>query len=341
VFANTLKMPTARRAVQALLVMCMLLVGLSASQTLAPKTAHAEATNIYITLDGVNLRAQPNTSSAILDKLGYYQSPDYLCYATGQNIGGTNLWFEVRDYNGKRGFYSSYYDSMPFSEWQQKRITMDYGIPPCLTLDISTPWPATNTTYNRYAAIAWAKQHALDSQPYPAACTWFVSQALWAGGFSPDATWNSEGYRGWLSQLQGSQTSTAATMLTDYLYNRYLATDPWGVVNLTRAKFLGNSVPEAVVGDIIAYNWNFYHNHPHDDGSLQGFVADHLAIVVAINPGSYPVVAEWGTANVFFLGSGYAERGWTWSNNSNTWLQNNSVSPDVAAKLLHFPEPQP
>ena len=57
-----------------------------------------------------------------------------------------------------------------------------------------TPAPSTpNEFYNRSAAVAWALAHAQDDQPYGTMCTWFVSQALWAGGFPTTSSWTGSG----------------------------------------------------------------------------------------------------------------------------------------------------
>jgi len=326
----------------ALLAALLLLV--ATQQFFNIKPALAAPANIRIVAYNARLYSQPNTGSAVLGQLQYLNQPDYLCYTTGTNVGGTNLWWQVR-WNGYRAYYSADYDDSSYRVWIQRRIEPVYGIPACLNLSIAGSWPATNTTYNRNAAVAWALAHAQDVQPaYFPSCTWFVSQALWAGGFTPDSTWNSEGSHG-LANVPGTATATDAQLLTDYLYNKFLSTDKWGVVNLTKGRFYNNAMSEAVPGDYIVYDWTFYQRHPNDDGSLSGFEADHVALIVDIASGNYPEVSEWGTdaPAAEILGADYLKRGWTWSVDYNTWIQNEP--PDkgkfVAAKLIHFPQPQP
>jgi hypothetical protein len=106
-------------------------------------------------------------------------------------------------------------------------------------------------------------------------------------------------------------------LLKDYLVNN-------SVVQLVPLDFSINAVPPAEVGDAIWYDWDA-------DGS-----GDHLAIVIKIEPGQYPDVAEWGAAEGWSLHpvSKYQMRGWTWSANSGKWLQ--KKYPDVRATLLHI-----
>lgn len=186
-----------------------------------PQPAYAVSDVDIRILVPVTLRSAPTTKSSQVAVIFEDYPVDYICYTTGESVGGTNLWFQVRDrHNEKRGYYSSFYDSMPYSIWQQRRIELQYGIPQCLSLDVSSSWPAqpqpsVSQPYNRWKAIYWALNHAQESQPaFFASCTWFVSKALWAGGITPDAQWNSEGRRGLV--VPGTSTATAASHLTDY-----------------------------------------------------------------------------------------------------------------------------
>lgn len=186
-----------------------------------------------------------------------------------------------------------------------------------------------NPQYDRTAAVAWALDNANDPQAYPAECTWFVSNALWQGGFAQTTAWTSAGTHG----------KTVAT-------SRPGTVDAWGVpnfVNYMRAHYsvtwtpLGNmsknAVPNAQPGDIIVYSW---------DG---GKTLDHMAFVVGIASGQYPEVAEWGTPDwtlwnyayyeVHHPREGYQERGWTWSQKNHEWLQAEHKG-QARAYLLHI-----
>lgn len=198
------------------------------------------------------------------------------------------------------------------------------GVPLC---GMSSTAPAfitdgTAAPLDRNAAASWALANAEVEQPFPAACTWFVSNALWAGGLQRTTAWTDEGpERGVLQRRPGTPTATAVAGLVDYLRGAYPAS------TYNDIGFADNAVPDAQVGDIIAYDWE-------GDKTL-----DHLAFVVAIADGNYPEVAEWGTndtRNPF--GSGgigkYAKRGWTFSEKNHEWLQ--VGSPNVKAFLLHL-----
>jgi hypothetical protein len=55
-------------------------------------------------------------------------SPDYHCFAWGQNINGVPIWFFVT-YNGVTGFYASYFDDSSYHS--NEELTAKYGVPLC------------------------------------------------------------------------------------------------------------------------------------------------------------------------------------------------------------------
>jgi hypothetical protein len=295
-------------------------VGLSA----APAQASTQPIHIVGTGGiGVKLRAGPSTAYAQVGGLPEGASPDYICYARGQNLGGTNVWFKV-SWRGVVGYYTSLYDDVPLAK--QSNLEGWYHIPQCGTGADINQTPAQNATvapaptvYDRASAVTWALAHARDYQDprYPG-CTWFVSQALWYGGMHQTAQWNGYGFHGNpLRGMPGTPAATAVRVLYDYLVNTGQAT----VTQLGAKEFRNNAVPNARVGDLIAYDWE-----PDKD---LGF--DHFAIITNIAPGQYPEVSEWGTA---WPRVAYTMRGWTWSANSNAWLQR--VYPGVRAALVHL-----
>jgi hypothetical protein len=168
--------------------------------------------------------------------------------------------------------------------------------------------------FDRDAAVRWALDNAAKEQPFPAACTWFVSNTMWAGGMQADADWTPQGEHGRVQKRPGTVSATAAQPLLDYLLARYPLTQHISM------NFSTNAVPEAQPGDIVAYDWE-------NDGNV-----DHLALVVAIAPGAYPEVAEWGVGAQ--SGSGYTKRGWTYSQLNHRWLQHGY--PSVTATLFHI-----
>nr|WP_232541741.1 amidase domain-containing protein [Nocardia bovistercoris] len=177
--------------------------------------------------------------------------------------------------------------------------------------------------YDGAAAARWALGHAQDQQPDIAGCTWFASQALWAGGMPKDETWNDKTISGLM--VHGVAGSRAAT-LADELYRYLLFHTQTLPIPLAgphaqsgQDRFATNAVPEARLGDLIAYDWD------GDD------VIDHMSVVTHIGKNNYPDVSEWGTAKDGRR-SDYVYRGWTWSENDKNWLR--VKNPHVIATLL-------
>jgi hypothetical protein len=170
-----------------------------------------------------------------------------------------------------------------------------------------------NSFYNRRAAVEWALSNASrDPGGWASTCAWFVSHALWSGGFPKDEEWTDEGNHGTVRVMPGSVTAWAVPELVDYLQDHYSVT----VTPLTPDRFRSNAVPEAELGDLIVYRWD------HGDNW------DHFSMVTDIAAGQYPEVSEWGVS------AHYAKRGWTYSINSSGWLQ--KEYPDVEAILIHI-----
>ena len=189
------------------------------------------------------------------------------------------------------------------------------GLPSCSELNQSSTATTPNLFYNRGKAVEWALASAPQdpSASYLGAstCTWFVSNALWAGGFPKDDTWTDQGTQS-RRQLPGSVTAWSVVDLKAYLESHYSVT----VVPLTQERFYSNAVPEAELGDLIVYDW----------GEGEGW--SHFTMVTSIAPGQYPEVSEWGVS------ASYVKRGWTYSENSGDWLQANH--PRVQAALIHI-----
>lgn len=203
--------------------------------------------------------------------------------------------------------------------------TGSYGVPAGLPECGATPAPdiaalARQVLYDRNAAVDWARTHAMDQPPLYGtvpSCTWFVSQALWAGGLPQDQTWNATDSRAHSRGTDGTLTAWSAPDLVGYLLGTYDTAQ-------VPMDFTANAVPEAVIGDVVAYDWD-------SDGTI-----DHLAFVTGIADGQYPEVSEWGVGT--WIGhsgpAGYTSRGWTYSDNNGRWLQ--ADHPSVSATLIHF-----
>lgn len=185
------------------------------------------------------------------------------------------------------------------------------GEPACTTTTPTKP----NPFYNRTKAKNWAL--AMGDQPYDhaqaAGCTWFVSRALWNGGFPKSATWTDKGSHGTLRRLPGTATAWVADKFVAYLRSRF------PVANY-RLDFKTSAVPQAQIGDVIAYDWE-------GDGHV-----DHVAFVVNIGKNQYPDVAEWGVSGS--RRTPYKKRGWSWSELSHNWMS--KVYPKGRATLIHI-----
>lgn len=306
-----------------------------------PAEASAQPIRIVGTNNiGVGIRPAPDMGQPIIGGIPEGQSPDYHCYVRGQNVGGTDVWFYVT-YGGVTGYYTSFYDDVPLEF--QADLEGHYGIPRCdVQASASAPAPPSTderinvmpgadaqvlpapTVYNRQAAVSWALEHVRDIQSprYPG-CTWFVSQALWYGGLHETESWHSKESPPWA--LPGTPTATAVVELVKHLKSAGLIDKVPLFTDTTNRFDRGqSSIPEAKIGDVIAYDWT-------GDGTL-----DHLAFIVDIVDGSYPLVSEWGTLDWDDVDRrvGYDRRGWTWSEKEERWLA--EYNPGIKATLLRI-----
>jgi len=78
--------------------------------------------------EGVFIRPQPDTSQPPVGWMPEGASPDYNCFAWGQNINGVPIWFSV-NYSGKTGYYASYFDDSSYHS--NEELTAKYGVPLC------------------------------------------------------------------------------------------------------------------------------------------------------------------------------------------------------------------
>lgn len=178
-----------------------------------------------------------------------------------------------------------------------------------------------NMQYNRTAAVNWALGHAQDAPGVfdASGCTWFVSNAFWAGGFPTDDMWTPDGeHKSRVRTTPGSVAAWAAPEFLEYITEHY----DFHEVPLD---FNDNSVPGAEAGDFIAYDWE-------GDGNV-----DHLALVTNISSGNYPEVSEWGVGHTIYEWipgpASYVKRGWTYSENDSDYLQ--ARHPNIRATLYH------
>jgi hypothetical protein len=88
--------------------------------------------------EGVFIRPEPNTSQPAVGWIPEGASPDYNCFAWGENINGVPIWFNV-NYNGKTGYYASYFDDSSYHS--NEELTAKYGIPLCGSVPSPSPTP--------------------------------------------------------------------------------------------------------------------------------------------------------------------------------------------------------
>jgi hypothetical protein len=320
------------RLTRSIVVVASAASAVAGSAVVAP-AAEAQPAPIHIAGtdgQGVLIFPEPDNNAPAVGWMPEGASPDYVCWTQSQLIGAVDVWFQI-NYNGVSGWYPSQYDDSSYPT--DDAITGRYGIPNCGSASpagdavgggsapVATSGAVTdgNDYYNGAASAQWALDNAQSPQSFPAACAWFASQALWAGGLPKTDQWTDQGGHGFLwSARPGTAEATAVGPLIDYLRSTFPAAT-WEQVD-----FAGNAVPDAAPGDLIAYDWD-------GDGVL-----DHVAVVTDIASGQYPDVAEWGTVD-FVVGhptSTYSTRGWTWSQSHNEWLQ--QEFPNVQAYLLHI-----
>ena len=202
----------------------------------------------------------------------------------------------------------------------------DASVPASATQPATRMDPPTsvNLFFNRTAAVNWALGNAQDQQDVDVMCTWFVSNALWAGGFPKSPTWTDAGSHGTIQKRPGTVTAWAVPEFVQYMKDNFsTAWEPLGLLTNTN-----NAVPDAQPGDIIAYDWG-------DGGGIS-----HVSFVVDIAPGQYPIVSEWGQSPYTLIygrsfTSPYQKRGWTYSELNGKWLQD-VHGGNVHAYLLHI-----
>jgi hypothetical protein len=78
--------------------------------------------------EGVYIRPSPDTSRPPLGWMPEGASPDYNCFAWGQNVNGVPIWFNV-NYGGVTGYYSSFFDDSSYHS--NEELTAKYGVPLC------------------------------------------------------------------------------------------------------------------------------------------------------------------------------------------------------------------
>jgi uncharacterized protein YraI len=283
---------------------------------IAPATAADAVTGYHVVVGSAGLNAHngPGTGYAVVGSLSNGQAIDISCQTTGTPVGAglpgtpTNIWDQLSN-----GWYiTDYYTSTPGLNGSYTA-----GIPQCG----SAPPPVLSPIliYNRAAAATWAinnYNNANGSRLYNSGddCTYFVSQALWAGDLSMTADWTDNSYD--INQLSSqlwipgpTKAATDADIFKNYVVNSDIAT-------IKEISWSDNTAGGAQLGDIIGYDWN---------GPADG-ILDHLAIVTSLNGQGYPSVSQHSPSQV--------NRYWSWSADRNNWIQ--SAYPGSRVYLIHI-----
>lgn len=277
------------------------LVGVAA---VAPTAVADEATATVFDTPEVQyvwMRSGPGTSYDTLDQLSAGTSVTLECYSYGSQVdapyGATNIWYKLKDYD---------------NAWVNDGYiyTGSDGPVTGACTDVAKPKASTPAQkYNRAAAVQWAKDHVYDHERFGNGndCTWYVSQALWAGGLRKSSDWTSDNA---FPSFKPPRAASGA----DYLKN-HLVTDT-GMATITELSWSDNTAGGAQLGDLIAYDW--------DDGA--NGVIDHQAIVTNFTAEGYPLVSQHSHPQ--------ASRYWSYSETGKDWVEN--AKRGARAYLIHI-----
>ena len=283
-------------AISAVILTVLSVIGITAP------TAQAAPTEVTATVfsapgwDYANLRTGPGTGYAVAGTVFANSSVTLGCWIRGDSAegpyGNSNLWYTVVSAGAA---YIS--DAMVFTGSDEPVTEACSGKQPI------------GQRYRRQDAVSWAVAHVHGEHRYGNDCTWFISQALWAGGLPKTTDWTSDNAAWSTDPLQ-------ATRLTDYFKN-YLANDS-GLATITELCLQQNVVPEAQLGDVILYDYG-------SETTLADGSVNHAMIITGFS-GQYPLVS----------GHSYdvINMGWTYSESKDRWLE--KVKPNSHAYLLHI-----
>jgi hypothetical protein len=231
---------------------------------------------------GLKVRTDPyNSSAGVVTILADGTAFSAVCAVRGRDVLGNTVWHKISA--PAQGWISDYYTTTPgFNQYAPGEIDCN--------------------SYNRAAARDWAYAHWQDAELYPGAdCTWFVSQALWAGWLPKTATWTN------------SPGPSIAAINADALKNALQAA---GYATVKEVSWSDNTAGGAQVGDVIGYDW---------DNGADG-VLDHLAIVTSLNAQGYPSVTQHTSPR--------RDRYWSWDPSGGNWIQ--YTYPGSRVYLIHI-----
>jgi hypothetical protein len=166
---------------------------------------------------------------------------------------------------------------------------------------VAVEQPAAPRVYSPLNAAAWARDHAFDTPLFEAGdCTWFVSQALWAGGLPRTADWTHDSEDPDKTTRGFHPGPTPAARLADKLFY-YLIDNEIGQVE--KIEWSDNTAGGAEIGDLIFYDLQIYGKYD----------IDHAAIVTGFNADGYPLVTQHTNAAL--------DKFWSWSDGYGDWIE--------------------
>lgn len=208
---------------------------------------------------------------------------------TGPHGDTTGLWYTVV------GTESYINDAMIWTGTDQPVTD------PCGGMQESAP--PTPIQYDRQKAVDWALANVNTPDRYVEDdCTWFVSQALWAGGIVKTTWWVDD------PDFGPTRTVTVADELAEYLSSES------GFATSTELSWTQSEPPGAQLGDIIAYDWE-------GDGTI-----NHLAMVTGYDQDRFPLVSQHTPTQT--------NRYWSWSEQSHDWIS--IAHPGAKVFLIHI-----
>ena len=319
---------------------CATVLALSGGATLLdtlPAAADVGVHHVYDT-DGQGLWLHPGSPtlhSGVSDLMADGTEFDPACFRIGAYVDGDNVWqYGINTATGNKGYAADKYIDTNVTEGNEVFQLEAQGEPECGTQQSSTEsngggeglQPAETmqsfVSFDRNAAASWALAHAEDTPPNAGSCTDFASQALAAGGFPQDESWNLNFY-GIERNGYVRYGSDDAWITPNFV--AYMSSLPYvKVEHLGKMSAQKNDIPDARPGDILVYDWD-------GDGT-----PDHVDVVVGASESNpeYPLVAGWSEDG--FRAVHYNRRGWTWSELHNTWLQDEPGQSNMTVTLLHI-----
>jgi uncharacterized protein YraI len=301
--------PRRRRTIRILALSAALALGATVAIGAATTAKAVTGYHVVVGSLGLNARSGPGTGYPVVGTLSNGQPIDIACQTKGSLVGvglpgtPTDVWDRLTN-----GWYiADYYTSTP-------GLAGGYtaGIPQC---GIDRPAPS----YNRGAAVDWAIRNY--NKPNGSwlwyngnDCTYYVSQALWAGGIPRTADWTGNSRDP--SRLASRWWNPGATRAAAHAdkFKNYVVTH--GIATIKEVRWADNTAGGAQMGDIIGYDWN-----NGADGVL-----DHLAIVTSRNQHGYPSVSQHSSPRL--------NRYWSWDPGANSWIQYSR--PGSRVYLLHI-----